>query len=102
MSNSPTHNDGFTATANYEAMCSIIGQRVAQLATAVHDELRRPVPDTQRVEVLELQQAGLRRLRDTVRPNDARAIARHLTHFGKIVREHDDGQATSTTTNSGC
>ena len=77
-------------------MCGIIGQRIAQLADVIGSELRHPTPDAQRVELLKLQQAELRRLRDTVKPNNASAIARHIAHFGRIVREHDDGQADVT------
>ncbi|CAM2198075.1 protein of unknown function [Paraburkholderia kururiensis] len=90
--NSETHEDGFDASVDYEVMCGIIGQRIAQLAEAINDELRRPAPDAQCIELLELQQAELRRLRDEVKPEDARAIARHIAHFGPIVRGHGDGQ----------
>ncbi|MGF6805648.1 hypothetical protein OKW30_000774 [Paraburkholderia sp. Clong3] len=85
MSNIPTHSDGFTATAGYEAMCSVIDRRIAQFATAIHDELHRPVPDTQRIELLELQQAELRCPLDATGPNDRRAIERHVAHFGSTV-----------------
>ncbi|WP_429455634.1 hypothetical protein [Paraburkholderia sp. JPY465] len=71
-------------------MCGVIGQRIALLAAAIHGELHRPAPDAQRVELLELQQARLRRIRDEVRPDDARAIARHIAHFGRIGRGNDD------------
>lgn len=91
--NSETHEDGFCPGVDYEVMCGIIGQRIAQLAEAINDELRRPAPDAQCIELLELQQAELRRLRDEVKPDDARAIARHIAHFGRIVREHNDGPA---------
>lgn len=94
--NSETHKDGFDASVDYEVMCGIIGQRIAQLAEAINDELRRPAPDVQRVELLELQQAELRRLRDEVKPDDARAIARHIAHFGPIVRGHNDGRTGAT------
>ncbi|MEX3633846.1 hypothetical protein [Paraburkholderia sp. BR14320] len=77
-------------------MCGIIGQRIAQLAAAINDELHRPAPDAQRVELLEFQQTELCRLRDEVRPDDARTIARHIAHFGRIVREHDDGRTGAT------
>ncbi|WP_246797478.1 hypothetical protein [Burkholderia perseverans] len=38
--------------------------------------------------MLESQQTRLRHLRDEVSPSDARAIARHTAHFGRVVREH--------------
>ncbi|MDN7639245.1 hypothetical protein [Burkholderia cepacia] len=94
--NSETHNTGFCANVDYEVMCSIFGQRIAQLAASISDELRQPTPDAQRVELLELQQAELRRLRDEVQSDDVRAIARHVAHFGRIVREHNGEPARET------
>ncbi|WP_171907308.1 hypothetical protein, partial [Burkholderia plantarii] len=61
---------------------------IAQLATAIDEELHRSALDALRPETLELQQTRLRRLRDEIRPSDARAIARHTAHFGRVVREH--------------
>lgn len=87
--NSETHDTVFCASVDYEVMCSIFSQRIAQLAASISDELQQPAPDTQRVELLELQQTELRRLRDEVQSDDARAIARYIAHFGQIVREHD-------------
>ncbi|WLE58855.1 hypothetical protein GIY62_17370 [Burkholderia plantarii] len=86
--NSETHDSGFCANLDYEVMCGIIGQRIAQLATAIDEEWHRPAPDALHLETLELQQTRLRRLRDEIRPCDAFAIARHTAHFGRVVREH--------------
>jgi hypothetical protein len=63
-------------------MCAITGRRLAQPAHAIHGELHRLTPDALRVELLDLQQAELRRLRDEVKPDDARArrwASRHDT-----------------------
>ncbi|WLE58837.1 hypothetical protein GIY62_17270 [Burkholderia plantarii] len=86
--NSETHDSGFCANLDYEVMCGIIGQRIAQLATAIDEELHRSALDALRPETLELQQTRLCRLRDEIRPSDARAIARHTAYFGRVVREH--------------
>ncbi|GAB6852452.1 hypothetical protein [Paraburkholderia kururiensis] len=68
----------------------ITGQRITQPTPAINDELRQPAPDAQRVELPGLPQTGLRRIRDKVTPDDARTIARHVVHSGRIVRGHAD------------
>ncbi|WP_199545385.1 hypothetical protein [Paraburkholderia kururiensis] len=88
--NRKTRQDSFCPDMGYEAMCSIIAKRIAQLSASIHDELRRGIPDTQRIELLQLQCAELHRIRDTVEVDDARTIARHVAHFGRVVREHGD------------
>jgi hypothetical protein len=92
--NSETQQNGFYASVDYELMRVIIGQRIAQFAAAISDELHRPAPDAQRVELPELQQVELHRIRATVKPDDGQTSARHIAHFERILCSNAPAQGS--------